>query len=408
MIKDKNKDYVKEILYALLKKYYERIVKYGQIKTTKRIQLKVTELYRDYAKYNADLYLKMQVNDAAQKLKKMQYIEVDYLLYSEDIIKIYLIDDMIPDMEDYLENHYGIAARYYLVQELRRLIKDYQGKGHLTSFYCDKLNAFIERSTAEIDIKKEHEILQMLAFIQDNDRDLYVREVSMLVYGTSKYFEEYRYDGICNIVREAAGGELEPHELNNEILREYHISNVEQEICIKGDYTIELNDYILETKHFQGGISLSSKDISAVKSIIAKTQNILTIENKTAFYRFDHKDYSTMYLGGYANRHQTAFLKKLYADNPLLNYFHFGDIDVGGFLIHQHLSDVTKIRFQLFCMGVKELNTSEYRNCLVKLTDHDMERIGVLKTNPEYKEVIEEMLRRKVKLEQEIICCTIV
>ena len=406
MMKDSGKDYRKEILSGLSVKLHRRLIKYGQTKISRRIALKATELYRNYEKTNADLHIKQQINEAAGRLAELGYITIERLSYSDDIIKLYLIEEKFHDIECYLEQHYGITARHYLITELRQLMTDYQHKGQLTAFYCAKLNDFIENSVAEIDIKREQELLAMLAFIQSNDKVFYVREVSMLVYGTSKYFEDYRYDAICKIIKEAVAEAGRFPFFNDNILEEYHIFNVEQELCIKGDFIIELEGDTLKTKMLRGGISLSSKDIPAIKRITANTSNILTIENKTAFYRFEHGDYSTMYLGGYAGQYQILFLKKLYMDNPGLSYHHFGDIDVGGLLIHRHLCNMTAIKFQLFCMGVQELNALEYKHCLQELTEHDIERMAGLKDDPIYQEVAGEMLRRKVKLEQEIVCCT--
>ncbi len=63
----------------------------------------------------------------------------------------------------------------------------------------------------------------------------------------------------------------------------------------------------------------------------------MTIENKTSFQRLRDGDSAMMYLGGFANRHQIEFLKKVISDNPNVRYYHFGDIDIGGFLIRKHL-----------------------------------------------------------------------
>ena len=68
-----------------------------------------------------------------------------------------------------------------------------------------------------------------LALLQENERDLYVREASVLVYGDSKHFEEERYEAVCGIIREALGKPAAEAEAYDEILQLYHISNVEQE-----------------------------------------------------------------------------------------------------------------------------------------------------------------------------------
>lgn len=399
MTKGKQMDYVREILLRLLKKHYQREVKHAEMKNRRRIILKATELYRDYEKPNCDLHLKFQINEAAEQLSSLQYIAIEYLAQGTDIKKISLNSSKTADIEDFVQSHYGITARYYLLQKLRHLISKYEKQGELTSFYCNQLAHMMKNTAAELDISRESEILKMLLFIQQNQKDLYLREVSMFVYGSSKYFEKNRYESVCSIIRE-----ITSEARNEEALRRYHISSVEQEICIKGDCTIKFESYVLETKHFSGGISLSSKDVQRIKAIAVHGAKVITIENKTAFYRFSKEEYLSIYLGGYANRHQAEFLRKLYADNPKTRYDHFGDIDAGGFLIHQHLCRATGIAFQLFCMGLQELQSPKYRHCLTELSENDRERLLSLSKIPLYKEVSEAMLKEGVKLEQEIVC----
>lgn len=407
MKKENEKDYEREILVRLVKKYYKRQVTYGQIKNERRILLKVTEIYKDYEKTNCDLHLKLQVNDAAMKLEKLQFITVEHLLYSDDIVKVFLKKEQLYDIEDYLEKQYHISTREYLVHSIKQLIKDYRNKGNLPRFYCEKLEHSIQSSVNGPDVVKEREILQMLEFLQNNKRELYVREASMLVYGSSKYFEETRYESVCNVIRDLSQGMEQKSAFSDEVLHKYHVINVEQEICIKGDYVIEFPDYILKTKYLTGGISLSSKDILRIKRMEVRTENIMTIENKTAFCRFGNTDYSTLYLGGFANRHQISFLEKLYLHNPDHTYYHFGDIDVGGFLIHQNLCNAAGIEFRLYRMGVEELRNVRYRHCLQKLTENDRERMKGLIDHPLYHEVLAEMIKDGIKLEQEIVCSDI-
>ena len=47
----------------------------------------------------------------------------------------------------------------------------------------------------------------------------------------------------------------------------------------------------------------------------------MTIENKTSFQRMDDETFSYLYLGGFANRHQIAFLKKVIEDDTELENF---------------------------------------------------------------------------------------
>ncbi len=115
-------------------------------------------------------------------------------------------------------------------------------------------------------------------------------------------------------------------------------------------------------------------------------------------------DYCVMYLGGFANRHQIDLIKKIHHYNPLAHFSHFGDIDIGGFFIHQHLCRNTNISFDLFHMNIDDLHNSEYKTCLQSLTDNDRERAKSLLDSELYKRTISVMLDENIKLEQEIIC----
>jgi DNA topoisomerase VI subunit A len=54
-------------------------------------------------------------------------------------------------------------------------------------------------------------------------------------------------------------------------------------------------------------------------------------------------------------------------------------------------------------MSIAELEDLEYASCLHKLTDNDIVRLQELKNIPAYKKVVNYMLEKNVKLEQEIV-----
>jgi DNA topoisomerase VI subunit A len=209
---------------------------------------------------------------------------------------------------------------------------------------------------------------------------------------------------VLGIIKEASWQENLNETLPEDILQNFHVYFPEQDVFLKGDFHIELEDYIIETKFFYGGLTISAKDIQRMHKVIANTPNVLTVENRTAFLRMNSADYSLIYLGGYAKRSQIHFIKRLYQDNPHIDYYHFGDIDVGGLQIHQHLCSATGISFKTFHMGVGELNDKRFQNCLRPLSANDLERIEMLRNVPLYQDVIGEMLKKKAKLEQEIVC----
>ena len=119
--------------------------------------------------------------------------------------------------------------------------------------------------------------------------------------------------------------------------------------------------------------------------------------------RCKEADTAYFYLGGYANRFQRDFLKRIYEDNPGVQYFHFGDIDAGGFYIHENLCRITGIPFELYRMSVNELQDPRYKSCLLSLTLNDRRRLRTLAGYDIYQETVKYMLAQDVKLEQEIV-----
>ena len=124
---------------------------------------------------------------------------------------------------------------------------------------------------------------------------------------------------------------------------------------------------------------------------------------QSTYLRYHHSDKVVFYLGGYANRFQRDFIKKIYKDNPDINYEHFGDIDAGGLWIHHNLCEITGVKFKMIYMSINELNNPHYKSCIHELTENDVLRLQKLCEIDEYKKVVEYMLENNLKLEQEII-----
>ena len=94
---------------------------------------------------------------------------------------------------------------------------------------------------------------------------------------------------------------------------------------------------------------------------------------------------------------------KVYEKYPKAQYFHFGDIDAGGFLIFNNLIEKTGIPFIPYRMSVNELKQNHN---LKQLTENDKKRLKGLLLDSRFalfKDVIEYMLDNNVKLEQEIL-----
>lgn len=128
---------------------------------------------------------------------------------------------------------------------------------------------------------------------------------------------------------------------------------------------------------------------------------MITIENLTTFFRWQEPESLIIYLGGYHNSVRRTLLKKLYQELPNISYYHFGDIDAGGFGILKDLRKKTGIPFKTFCMDVETLK--HYEKYGKVLTESDRIRLKELEKEEELQEVVSYMLLHDVKLEQECI-----
>ena len=87
-----------------------------------------------------------------------------------------------------------------------------------------------------------------------------------------------------------------------------------------------------------------------------------------------------------------------------MKWFHFGDIDAGGFKIYLNLINKTGIDFSLYLMNKNVLE--KYEESCEFLTKNDVKTLENLISkcdNEEIKETIEYMLKENIKLEQEAI-----
>ena len=423
-----SKDYVREILDQLMKKYQNRAPRREGMKSQRRVMLKPAALYRHYADNNADISVKQEIHEAVDKLLDLGMVTADYLKFSTDIEKICLCEDKAEEIYRYLEEEYGDIPQGRLRQQAESLLEKYgQGgdssgisgctgensersdetsgaeAGSLVAPYICNVRLMLEKPGYCPDPERIGANLKMLRFMEENREKLYVKEASMLVYGDSKWFEEHNYDEICSIARQALGMPQEEDERNDAVLARFGIYPTEQEIFIKGDWILEWKDHVIRTAGMKGGIAVLSGDIQDLVKIRVRSPRLMTVENKTSYQRMQPEGTALVYLGGFAVRYQVRFLEKVLQDNPELECLHFGDIDVGGFLIHRHLCRAVGSYFNLYRMGIRELEDPRFQLCRKKLTENDRSRMKGLMEEEEYREVLAYMDEHDVKLEQEII-----
>lgn len=389
------------IVELLLKKYYKRKANNKVTKINRKIDLSPEKVLKNYSAYNVNVEEKEFVNKAIKLLESEGIISAVPLKFSSDYQKIYLIEEKIEYIEEYAKK-IGITPRTFVIEELQDIIKKYQGKGNIIDFYISEIEKTITNSSVQLDSKKEEDILKALLFLEENNDVLYLREASLLIYGDSKYLEIHRKTQICSVISRYLNENGDSVFEDENLFERFNIYDTDQDICIKGPATITFNGKMIEIEGLSGGISFSIKDIDKINNISVNCEKVITVENKTSFLRMNDKC-CYIYLGGFATKSQITFIKKIISDNPEKEYLHFGDIDAGGFWIHEKLCIQTKHDFRLFHMSISELEDEKYSKCLKPLTDTDKKRLTNLMNREVYSDCVRYMLNKNVKLEQEII-----
>ena len=150
------------------------------------------------------------------------------------------------------------------------------------------------------------------------------------------------------------------------------------------------------------GFAISGEDLWKVTfSDLSRIKRVITIENLTTFFRWHEPESLIIYLGGYHNGIRRTLLKKIYQELPKISYYHFGDIDAGGFSILKDLRNKTGIPFQMYHMDIETLKC--YEKYGKALTESDRIRLKEMEKNEELQEVVSYMLLHNVKLEQEYV-----
>ncbi|MCM1398312.1 MAG: DUF2220 domain-containing protein [Clostridium sp.] len=396
-------NYEEKILTYLVDNYRKSKKDAGNNKSNRRTQVKPEKLYKKYNANDGDFEEISKFNQAVECLSKRGFVNSIKETFGTQIQCIYLADERIQDVEQYLADRYDYVSKDMRIEGLQNIVNKYMSASPICQKECERLLEYISNRKVPKNFKELDDILSAVAFIEKNQENLYIREVSMKVYGDSKYFENTTLQPVCSMFRKYLKRDIKDNEMFDEILLDYHIAKEPQKLCIKGKVIINISGKEIDISEFSEGIEFYASDLLNIQSIRLMVPQFMTIENRASYLRYHKDDVVTFYLGGYVNRYQRDFIKMVYASNMDACYLHFGDIDAGGFWIHHNLCEVTGVNFKLFSMSVFELKNCDYASCLHELTDNDKIRLEGLKFFDAYEGVVQYMLSNNVKLEQEII-----
>lgn len=251
-------------------------------------------------------------------------------------------------------------------------------------------------------------LLQALRYIDANgNAELLKRVFSIRCFGDSKYFERVIEARLLRILKKYL--DSDEQETDEQFLNQIGIAKYPEQFEFCGALSLEYPDgNFVNFDHLCCG-TIYRQDISQSKFILSKSvRSILSIENKANFFEYTGKqrkpDELVIYHGGQYSPAKRIFLQAISDASGGLPWFHWGDIDYGGFSMLARLRREISLSIEPYRMGKTELITFE------KLTaPFSMEyaiKLQKLMLSPELSdctECLSYMIENRIRLEQESI-----
>ncbi len=251
------------------------------------------------------------------------------------------------------------------------------------------------------DSEKVAEVLHVLQEIVKLNQETYIRNFSTAMFKDSKKFQKKFKATVERILFDYTENVVE----KSKILEIYNLYENPTYVLMKGNVEISFQKSVIHVAEIPGGIALSNASLDYIQQITVHSAKVITIENLTTYHDSDEMDAVQIYLGGYHNRSKQKLLERIYEENTSCGYYHEGDLDVYGFLILENLKEKTNIPFQPLMMDVDTLERFYHAGLYKELEAGDKK---IIKDKMDtrllpYKEVLQFMLEKNCKVEQESI-----
>ncbi len=386
------KNYEKMILDCLVDKYENSKSFIGANKVNQNFSVKIADLFPLYDD-EAEFELYLAINSAIKELTSKNYISAKIL--KNGVVKSVRLNTA------QLENIYIFLKRTPksdVNSQLSALLESYCSKNEILCSYCteqlERLSHNKSINKFDGDMESYENILKVLSQITTIEHETYRRDFSVRVLGDSKAFEKISSKVVKILFKY---GDF-PNE--DTVLEELNIIKNPGHIYFKGCGIISLNGQEIDLKKISGDIAISTAALKDITKIRVTGDRLITIENLTTYNFFNENNCMAIYLGGYHNSAKRDFIKKLYSQNTDITYYHYGDIDAGGFQILLHLRKKTGINFIPYKMDLNTLtNNIQFSK---PLTPNDRKRLTAL-LDTEFESTIAYMLENNCKLEQEAL-----
>ena len=410
----------KEIILNKLLDKFEKSKSYTE-DVNRRIILKLENLKQyDIQKYEE----KMLFHEVVKTLKNKGIIDFKWEKFEEENImeEIWLIKENI-------DQAYSEINRENPKQNYKEILKgldetNFQQKW--IKIFTEEMKQYMEKYEKENSLlpkRKYKEIiiaLQEIDKMQSTDKTMAVlkRIFSIRCYNNSKIFEKEIEKNVVRIIKKYyTDDNLDISELNDdELLAEIGIVRYPEILEFCGNMKCILKGKQLDFTDVTIGNYINSYTVLNMENVeLIGVNKVIFIENKTNYISYienKKSDEFVIYHGGVYSPIKGEFFKKIYeavkkkleSKTSETIFYHWSDIDIGGFSIFTRLRD--NIIKELIPFKMDKATLIEYKNSWQYFGEEYKNRLSKLKDLPRYEcfyDLIDFMLENNVRLEQESI-----
>lgn len=403
------------ILNSLLDKYENSLHYQGKAKINRKIIFKVNQKSLPWYYESEQPHLKKAIHQIIHQLSSQGIIFYKWLPYE----KGNLLDCVWLNLEK-IELAYKAIERIPKKDQVREAILELEelllviNLRWLRDFIMDCLEELKEKGTFPLllPIQKAQRELLFRTFkgLEDkNDAIILERIFSIKYLGHSKIFQKEAK----RILAKIANIYLikNPDFTEEEIIAELGIEKTSEEILVWGPLNLQYDNTTVNYAKLPFGGVVDAKYLPSINFSVSNVSKIITVENKTNFHyvvtqrsaELSESYLLLIYIGGFPGPKKRQFLEVLYNMCSSTSFYHWGDIDLGGFRIFNILRKAIPTLKPLF---MDEYTLLKYKDYSEEIDNGYIKKLEILLKNYDYKQfwpVIELMIREKIRLEQEAL-----
>jgi len=405
----------REVLNCLLDKHEKRKDHGDTAGSIRRAMLRVdARQFPDYFHVSDSSYRRM-LNQEMELLERRGWIALEWERFDRGhtLRRLILVEDAIPGIYAAL----GRTPKRETYTRLKMLLNQWRQKAppELRAFYQEVSSRLDNMEPLPLPLRADQpEMIEDLlrglhAFFEPREGEVTKRSLSVQLYGDSKRWGELEKPILQIVRRYCLAGEDDT--TGDALMAERGIVDNPTYIQIAGPLVFATPRGRVNLSCFYPDLGLAAEMVYQIEVVSCTASAVVTVENKTSYYHYLRQgpaDHLTVYLGGYHNRACGELLRKIHAylraSSSGVPFYHWGDMDLGGFRIWRDLCEKTGIPFEPLYMDERDYLSHLHLGQPFP-EDYGM-KMAALLDDPSYARfhgLIRLMLDKGIRVEQEAI-----